>query len=278
MYAHLFPTHVRALALDAVLDPAARPLDVLLLRTAGFEANLQALLADCRAYVGCEYAREGDPGARLADLLQRLDLNPIPVGNRMLTRTLATAAVLLSLYHPRDWPGLTSALNYADQGNGQLLLTLADIFEGRHAHGSYTNMADADAAINCLDQPGPSDIASYDRLGPAMAKASPILGPALQYSWLVCAYWPVKAKNLSRPLDVKGAPPILLVGGTKDPATPYAFAQAVNAQIPGSVLLTRQGYGHPSYDKSVCVREAMDAYLLDLTLPAQGTVCDSDFP
>jgi hypothetical protein len=77
---------------------------------------------------------------------------------------------------------------------------------------------------------------------------------------------------------VKGAPPILLVGGTKDPATPYAFAQAVNAQIAGSVLLTRQGYGHPSYDKSLCVREAMDAYLLDLTLPAQGTVCDSDFP
>jgi hypothetical protein len=46
----------------------------------------------------------------------------------------------------------------------------------------------------------------------------------------------------------------------------------------GSVLLTRNGYGHVSYDKSECVKAAVDAYLIDLTLPAAGTVCESDLP
>jgi pimeloyl-ACP methyl ester carboxylesterase len=277
-YAHLFPTHIRALAFDAVIDPATQPLDALVRLAAGFEVNLQALLADCRAYVGCEYAREGDPGARLADLMQRIDLNPIPVGNRMLTRSLATAGVLLSLYDPRYWPTLFTALNDADQGNGRPLLTLADLFDGRHAGGTYSNLVDANTAIDCLDRPGPSDIAAYDEIGSAMAKASPILGPALQYDFLVCAYWPVKARRQVGPLEVRDAPPILLVGGTADPATPYVFAEAVNRQIPGSVLLTRKGYGHPSYDKSFCVREAVDAYLVNLTLPDAGTVCDSEIP
>ena len=72
-----------------------------------------------------------------------------------------------------------------------------------------------------------------------------------------------------------GAPPILLVGGTNDPATPYAEAQSVNRQIQGSVLLTRQGNGHTSYDSSACAHAAEDAYLINLTLPAAGATCSS---
>ena len=72
-----------------------------------------------------------------------------------------------------------------------------------------------------------------------------------------------------------GAPPILLVGGTNDPATPYSDAQSVNRQIQGSVLLTREGNGHTSYDSSDCAHAAEDAYLINLTLPAAGTICKS---
>ena len=277
-YAHLYPTRIRALVLDAVVDPAVSPMDAILPRAAGFEDNLQAFLAYCRAFVGCLYAREADPGARLADLMQRLDLNPLPVGTRMLTKTLAMSVVLATLYFPRFWVSLEEALYQVDQGDGHSMLTLSDLFNGRHANGSYTNTADANNAIRCLDRPVPSDIASYDGLGPALAKASPLLGPALQYGLLICSYWPIKPKGAVGPLSANGAPPILLIGATQDPATPYAFAEAVNKQITGSVLLTRKGYGHPSYDKSFCVRQAVAAYLIDLTLPAPGTVCDSEFP
>jgi hypothetical protein len=49
----------------------------------------------------------------------------------------------------------------------------------------------------------------------------------------------------------------------------------VNQQLAGSVLLTRQGNGHTSYDASACAHAAIDAYLINLTLPAPGTVCSS---
>jgi len=77
------------------------------------------------------------------------------------------------------------------------------------------------------------------------------------------------------PITIEGAPPILLVGGTGDPSTPYAQAQAVSKSLPGSVLLTREGNGHVSYSKSACAKQAIDAYLIDLKVPAAGTVCKS---
>jgi hypothetical protein len=75
------------------------------------------------------------------------------------------------------------------------------------------------------------------------------------------------------PITADGAPPILLIGATGDPATPYAWAKAANSMLTGSVLLTREGNGHVSYDKSACAKQAIDAYLIDLTLPPAGTVC-----
>jgi len=232
--------------------------------------------ASFNAYVSCQYGTSGDPGARLSALIQRLDKKPMPVGNRTLTRGLAMTGMLESLSH--SWWDLDAALSAADQGDGQLLLRLADVFDGRRPDGSYTNVRDAASAIMCLDHFLPSDIASYDQVGPALATASPFFGPWLQSAYLGCSYWPVKPKGMPGPLSADGAPPILLVGATGDSRTPYAWALGVNKQLAGSVLLTRKGYGHVSYDKSDCVKQAVDAYLIDLTLPAQGTVCDSQLP
>ena len=276
-YAHLFPTHVRALALDAVVDPAVSLIapDGALQFIAALEMNLQAFLAYCGAYGSCQSGTSGYPGAKLSDLMQRLDDRPMPVGDRMLTRALAMTGVLGSLYDPHSWSTLDSALSAADRGDGQLLLRLADLRNGRQADGSYRNFLEAATAISCLDQPLDSDIASYGQLGPALANASPFFGPSFQYAYLACSYWPVSRKGTVGPISADGAPPILLVGATGD-ISPYAWAQAVNRQLAGSVLLTRKGYGHVSYDKSECVKQAVDAYLIDLTLPAPGTVCESD--
>jgi len=276
-YAHLFPTRVRAFALDGVVDPNLSPNDMLLAQVVGFEQNLQAFLSDCRARrsarARCAYAQTGDPGAKLNALMLRLDTRPLRVGNRSLTRGLAVIGVLTPLYVAGAWPVLDQALTSADQGNGAPLLRLADIYFDRNADGTYGNLFDANYAVNCLDRPVPLDIASYDQLGPAFERASQVFGRATQYENLPCAYWPVPPKGHPELLDADGAPPILLVGGTGDPATPYAWAQAVHDHLVGSVLLTRRGYGHTSYDSSVCSRRAMDAYLIDLTLPAEGTVC-----
>lgn len=276
-YAHLFPTHVRALALDGVIDPTLAPNDLLYEQLVGFEQNLQAFLNDCRARRAaaspCTYAQAGDPGAKLMDLMQRLDTTPMAVGNRFLTRGLAVIGVLTPLYDQSTWPYLDQALTQADRGNGNLLLRFSDLYLGRKSDGTYDNQTDANTAVNCVDRPVPADIATYDALGPKFASASALFGPAFQYSNLICAYWPIKPKGKIGPITADGAPPILLIGGTGDPATPYAWAKAVNNMLTGSVLLTREGNGHVSYDKSACAKQVIDAYLIDLTIPPAGTVC-----
>ena len=278
-YAHLFPDRVRALALDGVVDPSLTANDLLLAQLVGFERNLQAFLADCNARKSsaprCEFASSGDPATKLTSLMTRVDTTPLPVGSRALTRSLAVIGVLLGLYSESFWPTLDQAITSADKGDGALLLRLADFYLARNADGTYDNETDANYAVNCLDRPVPTDIAAYDQLGPAYAQVSPLFGPAFQYSNLACAYWPVKPTGHPGPITADGAPPILLIGGTGDPATPYAWSQAVNRTLAGSVLLTRNGNGHTSYDASQCAHAAIDAYLINLTLPAAGTVCSS---
>jgi pimeloyl-ACP methyl ester carboxylesterase len=275
-YAHLFPTRVRALALDGVVDPAVSANQAQLDQVKGFEANLQAFLADCRSRATCAYGRSGDPSAKLSTAMQRLDVNPLRVGNRSLTRSLAMTGVLVTLYSQDSWPYLDQALAALDRGDGTILLLLADEYNQRKSDGSYDNLFNgAFQSTFCLDFPVPTDIASYDKLGPSFTQASPLFGPWSQYSNYQCAVWPSKAKRDEGPIKVEGVPPILLVGGTDDPATPYSEAQSVNRQIAGSVLLTRQGNGHTSYDASACAHTAIDAYLINLTVPAAGTVCSS---
>jgi len=276
LYAHLFPKRVRALSLDGVLDSTLSGSDGLFGQIKGFEQNLQAFLADCRSRSSCSYARSGDPEVKLKAAIARLDATPLMVGDRQLTRGLALRGVLVTLYDQSSWSYLDQALTALDRGDGRVLLTLADFVDQRKPDGTYSNLVNGgNAAIGCIEgSRPPTDIAVYDALGPALAKASPLFGPWTQYTDLVCAYWPAPPKY-PLPLSMENVPPILLIGGTNDPATPYAWAQSVNRQIPGSVLLTRQGNGHTSYGSSSCARTAEDAYLIDLTLPLAGTVCSS---
>ena len=273
-YAKLFPNRVRALSLDGVLDPTISANESLRAQVVGFEQNLQAFLADCKARTSCQYGRSGDPASKLNAAMARLDTTPLKVGSRQLTRSLAMTGLLVTLYDQSLWRYLDQALTALDSGNGQILLLLADLYNKRQSDGTYANLFNgAYQSTYCLDFPVPTDIAAYDQLGASFAKASSLFGPWSQYSNLQCAYWPVKPKNPTGPLPINGAPPILLVGGTNDPATPYAEAQAVNRLIDGSILLTRNGNGHTSYDSSPCAHAAEDAYLIDLTVPAAGTVC-----
>jgi hypothetical protein len=123
-----------------------------------------------------------------------------------------------------------------------------------------------------LDWPAPTSVTTYDqpayvREGPAAVR--PAVSVLERCASGRSSRWP------GRRWKRAGAPQILIAGGTDDPATPYAWAPAVNQQLAGSVLLTRNGNGHTSYDASTCAHAAIDDYLINLTLPAQGAVCSS---
>lgn len=275
-YAHLFPKHVRALALDGVLD-ASEPLGELrFLEAAAFQENLDAFFTACRDEPSCVYTRKGDPEQRLEASMEAIDRSPMRIGSRELTRGQAMLAVESMLYSPSDWTFLDEALAALDSGDARLFLQLADSAEGRNGDGTYSSNAKGyGAAVECLDWGASSDIASYDGRGALMAYASTLFGPFFQYADVGCMYWPVKGRHVNEDLTAAGAPPILVVAATGDPATPYPEAEAVASRTPGAVLLTRDGWGHGSYFASQCVQDAENAYLISLTLSSMRQVCTS---
>jgi hypothetical protein len=167
-------------------------------------------------------------------------------------------------------------LTLAARGNGAVLLALFDGYVERHADGSYGNVFEAYPAVTCLDQPWSTDPAVLRQDAAVAAKASPDFGAANLYAaGLICSVWPLRATGHPHAIRAAGSPPILVVGTTGDPATPYVWARSVARQLDHGVLLTRVGDGHTAYRSSACIRAAVDAYLVDLSVPANGTSCPS---
>ena len=89
-----------------------------------------------------------------------------------------------------------------------------------------------------------------------------------------CEAWPEQSTREPSAIAAAGAEPILVVGTTGDPATPYAWAQALAEQLDSGHLLTWEGEGHTAYGRGgACVSEVVEAYLLDATVPEDGKVC-----
>lgn len=274
-YAHLFPTHIRALVLDSVLDPSIDEATLTVVQAEGFEKDLNDYLAGCESgHPACPFT-SGNQKSQLLSLLERFDKSPLPVGDRSLNSTLALTGILYTMYFDpsQSYPYLSQALDSAAQGDGSLLLSFADAYLERDRSGHYSNSLEANYAINCLDHPMPSDPSYLSNRAKQLQQAAPVFGPFVAYSDLPCSYWPAPPTRVPEALDAPGAPPIVLVGQTGDPATPYAWAQAVHKQLSSSVLITRIGNGHGGYDVSSCVRGLVNPYLIRLTVPPDGRDC-----
>ena len=127
--------------------------------------------------------------------------------------------------------------------------------------------------MDCLDRPWPRSLSSWQVAAAGAARAAPQFGAAIVWGSLPCAYWPVPSAAPVR-LRGKGARPILVVGTTRDPATPFRWAKALAGDLTSGVLLGWNGDGHTAYMKgSSCVDSAVDRYLISLVPPRNGTLC-----
>ncbi|OEJ32576.1 alpha/beta hydrolase [Streptomyces subrutilus] len=278
-YADLFPDRVGRLVLDGAMDPSRPAVDLNRDQTAGFETAFTAFTKDCAKQEGCPLGTGGPEAvaARLKEFFRKLDAQPVPTGDaaRPLGEALATTGVIAALYDESAWPQLREALTAAMDGDGASLLSLADSYYERSPDGKYANLMSANAAVNCLDQPpaftGPDAVRSAL---PSFEKASPVFGTGLAWASLNCTYWPVKATGTAKPLAAKGAAPILVVGTTRDPATPYKWAQALADQLDSGTLLTYDGDGHTAYGRgSDCIDTSINRYLLEGKVPPKDKKC-----
>ena len=278
-YAGLFPTHIRAMALDGAVDPTLDGGQSAVGQAVAFERNLDTFLAECsHTPPDCAFKAHGAPTLRAAfdALVARIDAHPIRVGTRSLGPGETLFGIALPLYERSTWPVLARSLEDAAGGNGATLLQLFDEYAQRSADGQFSNMLEANNAVNCLDHPGPPTIEAYRALAASATKAAPYFGGPLAWSGLACLYWPVPPTGRPGPIAAPGAPPIVVVGSTDDPATPYDGAVHLATGLgPSAVLVTRHGEGHTGYLSSACVRADVDSYLVDLTPPADRDCASS---
>ncbi|MFE1507833.1 alpha/beta hydrolase [Streptomyces sp. NPDC058726] len=282
-YAGLFPDRAGRLVLDGAMDPSLPARRLNLEQTEGFDTAFTAFAEDCVRQSDCPLGDAGtspeQSGKNLKAFFGELDARPVPTGDadgRRLTESLATIGVIAAMYDEGAWPQLREALTSAMKENdGAGLLFLSDSYYERDADGEYTNLMFANAAVNCLDLPPAFDSPDEVRRAlPDFEKASPVFGEGLAWASLNCAYWPVKATGEAQRIEAKGAAPIVVVGTTRDPATPYRWAEALAGQLSSARLLTYDGDGHTAYGRgSSCIDSAINTYLLDGTPPKDGKRC-----
>ncbi|NDR53160.1 MULTISPECIES: alpha/beta hydrolase [unclassified Actinomyces] len=278
-YAELFPSNVGRMVLDGAIDPTLSAGEVTLGQAAGFEKALRAYVEDCLSGNKCPLRGDVDAGvSQIQDFLQVTADAPIPTSDpdRPLTYSLAESAILGIMYQSESWSVLSEGLDQAmNHDDGSVLLRVADLFASRQSDGTYRgNGNEAINAINCLDYPVVGDADSWEAEREQLEAISPTFGADLGYSDLYCSVWGHASSRERAEIHASGAAPILVVGTTGDPATPYAWSQALSEQLEDGHLVTWRGNGHTAYGRAdACVADAVDNYLLAGVLPEEGLTC-----
>lgn len=276
-YAELFPQRAGRLVLDGAIDPSVPGALVGATQAGGFQASLEAYLDDCLADASsCAFqGTTQDALNDIATMLASLDTTPLDAADgRRLGADAMVTAIILALYSADTWPYLTMAFNGVLSGDPTVAFLLADAYNSREPDGTYLdNQTDAFNAYNCVDYPVDTE-AEIDEAMKLVAATAPTFAPYWGGGPSLCDFWSTPPTGKRASATAAGAPPILVVGTTGDPATPYEWSVKLAEQLESGVLLTFEGEGHTAYNKgSSCINQAVDAFLIDGVVPTPGTIC-----
>jgi pimeloyl-ACP methyl ester carboxylesterase len=272
VYAHLFPENIRALVLDGAVDPQQDSVASSEEQAVGFERAMDNFTDWC-AQAPDECPLQPDARTAIADALDAARSAPVPGDDgRDATAGWVFTAVISALYLEDYWQPLAAAIDQLDGGDATGVFDLADSYAQRRADGSYSNLSDAFDAINCADDDSDLTVAEVREYQEQWRAEYPMFGGPVATGLLGCVVWP----GASDPYPVgpaEGAPPILVVGTLGDPATPYESTARLAELLGSGVVLTWEGEGHTAFRRNGCINDEVGAYLIDLTVPDQGTTC-----
>lgn len=271
-YAQLFPGNVRALVLDGAVDPKQDYVAGSESQAKGFERAFTNFTTWCAQTVAqCPIA----PDARRAvtEAIAKAQASPTRgKDGREATDGWVFLALISSLYTESGWPELAKAIKDLQGGNATGVFTLADAYAERKPNGTYSNLFDANLAVNCADTADAPSVQRVRQLQGEWRVKYPLFGAPLAVGMLPCTYWPGKRDPYPAG-PAKGAPPIVVVGTTGDPATPYENTAELASMLGTGHVLTWEGEGHTAYPSTPCIVKAVDAYLIDLVVPQEGLRC-----
>lgn len=282
-YADLFPQLVGRFVLDGVVAPDLTSAEVNRGQAKGFETATRAWAQFCIDKGECPMGGSVDEVMEsIRDFLKQVDATPLTkTGDPAvteLTEGWASTGIAAAMYDEGMWDTLVEAMRAAKQGDGAELMGLANSYADRQPGGGYSgNIMEVIYAVNCLDKPESADIAEHEAAAKASEADAPTWGPFLAWSSMTCGSWPVKTERSSEPpkkVTAEGAEPIVIVGTTRDPATPYEWSVRLHDQLAKSSLITYDGDGHTAYMRSNgCVDKPIDEFYLKGTVPADGLKC-----
>ena len=275
-YADTFPERSGRLVLDGAVDVSLDFRESSIQQAEGFEVALGAYLDDCIEEGSCYLGDTRAEALRtIKEFLADVEAEPIRVGDRELAIGNAFYGIVVTLYNQDYWDYLTQALGAAIDGDATALLFLADQYSSRNEDGTYAdNSSEAIYVINCLDDPSYIKAPGVPREYAAFEKASPTFGRVFAWGLTGCAGFDDEGTMADWDLDAAGADPLLVIGTTRDPATPLRWAKALAAQLDPAILITRDGDGHTGYNMgNSCVDDVVEGYLLEGEVPDADVDC-----
>ena len=273
LYAHFFPEKVGRVVLDGAVDPSISNFQQTLTQAIGFDQAFDSFAADCNKSRNCTLPKDKNAAvAELKKLFSQAADKPLPTkkSGRTLSESMMVLGTASAMYDSQTgWPQLRKAIAEAQKGYGDEFLELADEYTGRQNDGSYPNNEfDSGAVIDCLDVDEPRTIAKIRNDADIFTEQAPIFGPYLAYGGLTC-------KNFSQSQEVTISPtktpnPIIVIGTTGDPATPYEWAQGLSKLLTNSLLVSLTGEGHTGQGQgNACVDDQIDDFYLSRVEPSQ---------
>jgi pimeloyl-ACP methyl ester carboxylesterase len=297
-YANMFPNKIRAMIIDGVLDPIAWttgsgdgftvPFSTRLHSDAGAQATLNEFFRLCDTGVDCAFAP--DSAARFTALGDALKAHPLPVifpdgSTGEVNYSILIAMTLGAMYDSSSWEDFAHVLAdlEAQVGAQQLGVRLQRFWHPLNAYITkrgfphYYNFLESFPAVACADSDNPHNYAAWSSAADAAEAQYGTFGRIWTWVSSICADWPnADADRYIGPFDHNTSNPILIIGNEFDPATRYEGAVTASNLLPNSRLLTVHGWGHTSLFISQCADAVQTRYLVDLTLPPVGTVCEQD--
>ncbi len=257
----MFPDRVRRMVLDSVVDPAGAWYQDNLDQNYAFQGRINAFFAWTAAAnstfrLGRTVAQvRAAFGRAMAQLtghpLTNGEGRPV-VGPDELTDTFLAGG-----YSNSFWPDLAGALAaYLNNRDGSDLVQLYQSVgaQGENEFAVYN-------AVECSDVNWPRDWATWNTDMQKANKTAPFETWANTWFNASCAFWPVKGPAQPTRIDGSRLPPILMLQGTLDAATPYAGALAARKRLPTARMVVVQGGGNHGQSLSSPPNQCVLGYL-----------------
>ncbi|MBI9113750.1 alpha/beta hydrolase [Sanguibacter suaedae] len=276
VYAEMFPENVRALVLDAAVDPLKNTRERRVQLTAGLQASFQRFADFCATQAPCPLGTDPTQATAAAQELLRplVDKPLVAADGREVGFLAASEGIVSGLYSEASWPAIVTGLADLEAGRPDAILALRDGYYGRSETGEYTNTYEATFAINCLDEERLT-AEEMTELGDDLNDAAPFLDPGTSPATQDgCQFWPSEP-TLGFPYadDIDGLPQVLVISATGDPVTPHDGGISL-AETLGARLLTVDANQHGTLiSRDECVDGIVADYLVDLELPDDGARC-----